>query len=95
MLFRSLYIDNGEDIVGQPAGYGEQKEKEYRARNYHQPSDEIQPDWDWRGAEQMARYLFDLGWRIADSERDFAWYPTAEFRAAREESRRHPGKPRH
>ena len=79
----ALYLDNGEEIVGQPDGYGEQKEKEYRARNYHQPSDEIQPDWDWRGAEQMARFLFALGWRLADSDRDFAWYPTAEFRAAR------------
>ncbi|MBI4466255.1 MAG: M28 family peptidase [Acidobacteria bacterium] len=87
----ALYIDNGEEIIGQPAGYGAKKEAEYRARDYHQPSDVIKPDWDWRGAEQMARFLFEVGWTLSNWDRDFAWYPNAEFRAARLESRRPAG----
>jgi Zn-dependent M28 family amino/carboxypeptidase len=82
----ALYFDAGLDVVGKPEGYGKQKFEEYTANDYHQPSDEIKPDWDWSGAEQMARYLFEVGWVTANWEREFHWHPTAEFRAAREES---------
>ncbi len=83
----ALYFDNGLDVIGQPPGYGKQKAEEYTERDYHQPSDEIKPDWDWRGAEQMAEYLFAVGWRITNATRWYEWNPTAEFRAAREASR--------
>ncbi len=82
----ALYFDNGLDVVGKPAGYGKQKFEEYTANNYHQPSDEIKPDWDWSGAEQMARYIYECGWLAANWARDFNWYKNAEFRAARLES---------
>lgn len=84
----ALYLDTGQEVIGKPAGYGEKKNAEYRANDYHQPSDEIKPDWDWRGAEQTARFLFDVGWRIANWDRQFDWYEDAEFRAVRLESLR-------
>ncbi|HXE75906.1 MAG TPA: M28 family peptidase [Candidatus Xenobia bacterium] len=84
----ALYFDNGLDVIGKPPGYGKEKAEEYTARDYHQPSDEIRPDWDWRGAEQMAEYLFAIGWRVANATRWYEWNPTAEFRAAREASRK-------
>jgi Zn-dependent M28 family amino/carboxypeptidase len=82
----ALYFDNGLDVLGQPPGYGKAKFEEYTAKDYHQPSDEIKPDWDWGGAVQMARYIFECGWLAANWEREFHWAPNAEFRAAREES---------
>lgn len=82
----ALYFDAGLDVIGKPEGFGKEKFEEYTANDYHQPSDEIKPDWDWTGAEQMARYLFEVGWVTANWDREFHWHPTAEFRAAREES---------
>lgn len=37
----------------------------YDASHYHQPSDEISPDWDWTGAVEDTRLMAELGWRIA------------------------------
>jgi Zn-dependent M28 family amino/carboxypeptidase len=82
----ALYFDAGLDVIGKPEGYGQQKYEEYTAHDYHQPSDEIKPDWDWRGAQQFTRYLFEVGWLAANWEREFHWYENAEFRAARLES---------
>jgi len=84
----ALYFDNGLEVIGKPEGYGKQKVEEYVANDYHQPSDVIKPDWDWRGAEQMVEYLFAVGWEVANSGRWYEWSPTAEFRAAREASRK-------
>ncbi|MGH9804249.1 MAG: M28 family metallopeptidase [Candidatus Acidiferrales bacterium] len=84
----ALYFDNGLEVVGKPEDYGKQKFEEYTANDYHQPSDEIKPDWDWSGAEQMARFVFQCGWLAASWEREFDWAPTSEFRAVREESLR-------
>lgn len=84
----ALYFDNGLEVIGKPEGYGKQKVEEYVANDYHQPSDEIKPDWDWRGAEQMTEYLFAVGWEVTNSGRWYEWSPTAEFRAAREASRK-------
>lgn len=82
----ALYFDNGLDVIGQPAGYGQKKFEEYTANDYHAPSDVIKADWDWRGAEQMARFLFECGWLAANWERQFDWAPNSEFRAIRLES---------
>jgi Zn-dependent M28 family amino/carboxypeptidase len=84
----ALYFDNGLDVIGKPEGYGKQKAEEYTADDYHQPSDEIKPDWDWSGATQMARFIFECGWVAANWEREFHWAENAEFRAARLESLR-------
>ncbi|MFQ5663696.1 MAG: M28 family metallopeptidase [Terriglobia bacterium] len=87
----ALYFDEGLEVIGQSAGYGKKKAEEWVATDYHQPSDEIKPDWDWRGAEQMARFLFQVGWRVANWERRFEWYENAEFRAVRLKSLRPAG----
>ena len=84
----ALYFDNGLDVIGKPKGYGKQKFEEYTANDYHQPSDVIKPDWDWSGAEQMARFVFQCGWLAANWEREFDWAPNSEFRAIRQESLR-------
>jgi Zn-dependent M28 family amino/carboxypeptidase len=84
----ALYFHSGREVIGKPEGYGNQMADAYVANDYHQPSDEIKPDWDWRGAEQMVEYLFACGWEVTNSGRWYEWSPTAEFRAAREASRK-------
>lgn len=37
----------------------------YNATHYHQPSDQISPDWDWTGAVEDTRLMAALGWRLA------------------------------
>jgi len=51
----AAYFEAGTDVLDKPAGYGEQKSKEYDDRDYHQPSDELRPDWDFSGAAEDAR----------------------------------------
>jgi Zn-dependent M28 family amino/carboxypeptidase len=81
----ALYTGAGVDYLGRPAGWGQRKRDEYTANDYHQPSDEIKPDWDLSGAAEDVRLLFLTGWEVAQSPAVPEWKPGAEFRARREE----------
>jgi Zn-dependent M28 family amino/carboxypeptidase len=50
----AAWIDGGTDYVGRPAGWGEAKRAEYRARTYHHPTDEVRADFDYAGLLQLA-----------------------------------------
>ncbi len=80
----ALYTDSGDEFVGKPAGYGKQKRDEYTANDYHNPSDEIKPDWDLSGAVEDTRLLFRVGLDVANTAAFPEWKPGTEFRAARE-----------
>jgi Zn-dependent M28 family amino/carboxypeptidase len=82
----ALYTDAGNDFIGKPAGYGEQKRAEYTANDYHKPADEIKPDWDLSGAVEDVRLLFTVGYKVAESDRWPEWKPGTEFKAKREAS---------
>jgi Zn-dependent M28 family amino/carboxypeptidase len=41
--------------------------EEYENARYHQTEDEIQPNWDYRGAVSDMKFLAELGWRIANA----------------------------
>lgn len=84
----ALYIDAGIDFIGRPAGYGEQKRREYTENDYHAPSDEIKDDWDLTGLVEDLRLLFDVGYQVAQADSWPEWYPGTEFRGVREESLR-------
>ncbi|HEV7919399.1 MAG TPA: M28 family peptidase [Thermoanaerobaculia bacterium] len=79
-------VDQGHDIVGQPAGWGKKMGDEYRDKHYHQPSDEFDPKWDWKPAVQMGQLGFWLGWEAANAAEMPNWKPGDEFRAARDRS---------
>ncbi len=79
-------IDQGHDIIGKSPEYGRQKADEYREKHYHQPSDEMDPAWDWSSAVQMGQLGFWLGWEAANAATMPNWLPGEEFRAARERS---------
>ena len=60
--------------------------------HYHQPSDEIQPDWDWSTSVQMAQFGYFLGWEAASAPTMPNWKAGDEFRAARDTSLAASGK---
>jgi Zn-dependent M28 family amino/carboxypeptidase len=80
----ALYIDSGEDFIGKPAGYSQQKRDEYTSKDYHKPSDEVKPDWDLTGAVQDAQLLLTVGYRVAQAANYPEWKPGTEFKSKRE-----------
>jgi len=80
----ALDIDAGTEFVGKPTGYGMQKRDEYTEKDYHKPSDEVKPDWDFSGAVDDARVLFKVGYAVAQADALPAWKPGTEFKAKRD-----------
>jgi Zn-dependent M28 family amino/carboxypeptidase len=80
----ALYIDTGEEFIGKPEGYSQKKRDEYTNVDYHQPSDQVKPDWDLSGALEDSQLLFLVGYRVANADRMPEWKPGNEFRATRE-----------
>jgi Zn-dependent M28 family amino/carboxypeptidase len=79
----ALYLDTGTDFIGKPDGWGKQQLEEYEAKNYHQPSDEIQPSWNYDGMIEDARLGFWVGVNVANADAMPTWKPGDEFEAAR------------
>ena len=80
----ALYVDEGMQYTGKPAGYGEEKRQEYTSKDYHKPSDEVKPNWDLSGAVDDFRLLFLVGYAVAETDAWPEWNPGSEFRAKRE-----------
>jgi Zn-dependent M28 family amino/carboxypeptidase len=77
-------IDMGNQYVGKPKEFGEQKYREYVEKHYHQPSDEYRPDWDLSGAKKLAAFGVYIGWRVAEQQGTTGWRPGDEFEKARQ-----------
>ncbi len=80
----ALDIDAGVDYIGKPKDWGMKKRDEYTAKDYHQPSDEIKPDWDFSGAVDDTRVLFKVGFLVAQADALPQWKPGTEFKAKRD-----------
>ncbi len=81
-------VNEGMKFKGHDADWGLQKEREYNAKDYHQPSDEFHADWDFSGLAQMARLGVELGWMAATQPQGIGWQPGDEFEAVRKASLR-------
>lgn len=81
----ALYTDTGEEYIGRPDGFSQQKRDEYTNNDYHAPSDEVKPDWDLSGAVEDAELLFLVGYLVANADRFPEWKPGNEFKAKRDE----------
>ena len=75
----ALYFDEGVDVIGKPAGYGQQKKDEYTEKDYHKVSDEMKPDWDLTGAVDDLRLLFQVGYAVSQGSAWPKWKPGSEF----------------
>jgi len=61
----ALSISEPRDFIGPNAAELKKKQEAYNATDYHQPSDEFNPSWDFSGAVDDMRLLAQLAWRIA------------------------------
>jgi Zn-dependent M28 family amino/carboxypeptidase len=74
----------GRQYIGKSADFGQRKQDEYTAKDYHKVSDEVKPDWDLGGAVEDLKILAELGYRLAQGARYPEWKPGSEFKARRE-----------
>jgi Zn-dependent M28 family amino/carboxypeptidase len=82
----AAYFDAGTEVVGKPAGWGKAQAEAWEAKHYHQPSDELTPDWIFDGAVQDAQLYLYLGLKVANETTLPAWKPGDEFEAARKKA---------
>jgi Zn-dependent M28 family amino/carboxypeptidase len=81
-----LYLHTGTDFVGRPTGWGREQIEAFEKTNYHQPSDQIRPDWNFDGMIDDDRLGFGVGVLVANSDQLPGWTPGDEFEAARKKS---------
>ncbi|MEM7480863.1 MAG: M28 family peptidase [Acidobacteriota bacterium] len=79
----AIYFDSGTEFIGQPEGWGEEQIKAWESVQYHQPSDELEDDWNFEGMIEDARLGFRAAVEIAEANRMPTWNPGDEFEAAR------------
>lgn len=81
----AAYLKYGTDVVGQSAGWGRERQEEFEAKDYHQPSDEL-GDWQFAGAVEDAQLLFWLGVKVGNASTMPTWRAGDEFEAARKKA---------
>jgi Zn-dependent M28 family amino/carboxypeptidase len=82
----ALSISEPREFLGNNAEALRKKQEAYNTTDYHQPSDEFDPAWDFSGAVEDMRLLAQLAWRIA-AERDLPRYKEGDqFANARKTS---------
>ncbi len=84
-------VNEGLKYEGHPREWGEQVEKEYNQKRYHQPADQFDPNWSFAGDVKMARFGFVLGWEAANQPAEIQWKSGDEFEAARRASQAKSG----
>jgi len=76
-------INEGMKYQGHTREWGMEQAEYYTKNIYHQPSDELRPDMDFRGDAIMARFGFALGWKAANLPQLPQWQHGDEFEATR------------
>jgi len=74
-----LYFRSGVDYLGRPPEWGRETENAWLRAHYHQPSDELTPDWNFDGLIEDAQLGFYAALAVADADRAPAWNPGDEF----------------
>ena len=82
----AIWFRSGTRVRGKPEGWGQERFREWIATRYHQPIDEVSPDWNYDGLVEDARLAFWLGSIVADRQDLPTWYPGDEFEDVREAS---------
>jgi Zn-dependent M28 family amino/carboxypeptidase len=77
-------LESGSDFVGRPAGWGAEQRDKYTAERYHQPSDEVQPWFNYDGALQQLRVIVRTAVLVGNAPKQPKWRPSSEFRQAGE-----------
>ena len=82
-----LYGESGDDLVIGGVAAGRAAAEDYTINRYHKPQDEYDAKWPWDGAISDLNIFYALGQQLANSGAWPNWYPQAEFRKIRDESR--------
>ena len=81
----ALYTNTGVDHAEKGIEHGKELQLEYTAKYYHKPSDEYDADrWDLEGAVEDVTLLYQVGKRLAFSDKWPNWKEGSEFKAARD-----------
>jgi Zn-dependent M28 family amino/carboxypeptidase len=82
----SFSISEGMKFTGHDLAWGEAQAKNYVTNDYHKPSDEFHPGWDFQGLAKMASFGYELGAAAAQRPDLIQWLANDEFEAARKVS---------
>jgi len=82
----AAYLKPGTDFVDRPPGWGRQQMDIHNNVDYHQPSDEYDPNWNLDGMIQDALVGFWTGLAIANADEMPTWNEGDEFEAVRLEA---------
>jgi len=80
----AISFGSGDDWVDGGPAAGKAADQAYTRDHYHQPSDEWQADWSFKGMARDLQVLYALGRNLADSDRWPNWSEDSEFRAIRD-----------
>lgn len=81
----AIFLTNGIDVVGKGKEYGKQLEDEYNENHYHRPSDSFDAaTWTMTGGIDDLKLLFQLGKKLAFTEKMPEWKAGSEFKAIRD-----------
>jgi len=86
----ALSASSGNTYVGKPEDYGMKLREEYTAKHYHQPSDQVQPDWVTTGTVEEADFYLRVAYKVAQADTFPEWKPGNEFRAKRDAMMKKP-----
>jgi hypothetical protein len=79
----AMYLDTGTDFIDRPPEWGREQQNHYTKVNYHQPSDEYDPNWNLDGMVDDAKLGYWTGLAIANANEMPSWNEGDEFEAAR------------
>ena len=79
----SLYIGKGEHLLSRPEN-APTRSDEFDLKDYHQVSDQVNPDWDLSGAAQDVDLLLEVGVQVANGDKFPEWKPGNEFKPKRD-----------
>lgn len=82
----AIYLDAGRKFRGKPEGWGKEIQEKWEEIQYHQPSDEIAPDWNYEGMIEDARLGFFASLWIANQDAMPTWTPGDEFEGTRKQA---------
>ncbi|HTK95240.1 MAG TPA: M28 family peptidase [Terriglobales bacterium] len=80
-------VNTGRKYRDKTLEWGDQMYNEYTAKDYHHPSDEYRPEFDFTANAVMSKFGFALGWRAVESPKTIEWKKDDEFEHARVQSK--------
>jgi len=80
----ALYTSGGVDHVEHGEEWSLTKRDKYIAENYHKPSDEFDPNWNFSGMIEDLRLLFKVGYMLSMESTFPNWKEGSEFKSKRD-----------